>query len=130
MGKFLQQRCHCTEPLVNPCWPAYLFHGVDVCINSKQACFQKRKGKRVVKFTTRFPLWRRPESNRCPNIFPESFLHVYFVISCRQRTGNEHTNPLLSWMVLSNQHSLWLQHSVLFLSRRRGMVTEQPARRP
>jgi len=33
-------------------------------------------------------------------------------------------------MVLSNQHSLWLQHPVLFLSRRRGMVTEQPARRP
>ena len=41
-------------------------------------------------------LWRRPESNRCPNIFAESFLHVYFSINCRKITGTKQTNYLLS----------------------------------
>ena len=40
------------------------------------------------------------------------------------------TDKLLSCIVLGNKHSLLLQHSVLFLSRRRGVVTELPARRP
>ena len=40
------------------------------------------------------------------------------------------TDLPLSWIVLSNRHSLWLQQPVLFLSRRRGVVTSQPARRP
>lgn len=34
------------------------------------------------------------------------------------------TDSFLSCIVLSNQHSLWLQQPVLFLSRRRGMVTD------
>jgi len=43
-------------------------------------------------------LWRWPDSNRCPNIFVESFLHAYFIITCRQWTGNEQTNSSRSWI--------------------------------
>jgi hypothetical protein len=43
-----------------------------------------------------------------------------------QATGNEQTNARLSWIVLSNRHSLQLQHPVFVFSRRQGMVTDQP----
>jgi hypothetical protein len=59
-------------------------------------------------------MWRRPESNRCPNIFSKSFLHAYFFIGCRPGAGKEQTNTGLSWIGLSNRHSLLLQHLVLF----------------
>jgi len=65
-----------------------------------------------------------------PNIFAESFLHVYFLIVCRRYTGKEQTNVSLSWMVLSKRHSLRLQHSVFVLSRRQNVVTDKPAPRP
>jgi len=58
--------------------------------------------------------WSRPDSNRCPNIVTISFLHAYFFISCRQCTGKEQTNALLSWISLVNRHSLLLQHLLLF----------------
>ena len=64
--------------------------------------------------------WRRPESNRCPNIFAESFLHVYFGINCREITGAKQTNYFLSWIVLSNRHSLRKQHSVFILMSAAG----------
>jgi len=61
-----------------------------------------------------FPLsWNRGESNPCPNIAIISFLHAYFIIICRRITGNEQTSYTLSWMVLSNSHSLLLQHPLL-----------------
>ncbi len=63
--------------------------------------------------------WRRPESNRCPNISVESFLHVYFRIACREGAGTKHTNIFLSCIFLSNRHSLRLQHPLFVLSRRR-----------
>jgi hypothetical protein len=44
----------------------------------------------------------------------KSFLHAYFRINCREMTGTEQTNHLLSCMVLCNSHSLLLQHPVLF----------------
>ena len=72
-------------------------------------------------------LWSWGESNSRPNIFAESFLHAYFFIICRPRTGKEQTNARLSWMVLSNRHSLRLQHPVFVFSRRRSMVTGEPA---
>jgi hypothetical protein len=71
--------------------------------------------------------WSWRESNPRPNIFVESFLHAYFIINCRHHTGNEQTNMELSWIVLIPVHSLTGKHSVLFLSRRRSSVTEQPA---
>jgi hypothetical protein len=63
---------------------------------------------------TYFLSWRRPDSNRCPNISSESFLHAYFLINCRHEAGREQTNPILSWIFLGNRHSLRLQHLVLF----------------
>jgi len=43
-----------------------------------------------------------------------SFLHAYFGIHCRRKAGNEQTNLSLSWIILSNSHSLLLQHLILF----------------
>jgi len=43
-----------------------------------------------------FILWRRPESNRCPNMISKSFLHAYFRINCREIAGTEPTNNFLS----------------------------------
>jgi len=71
--------------------------------------------------------WSRGGSNSRPNIFAESFLHAYFLIICRLCTGKEQTNAKLSCMVLGNRHSLRLQHPVFVLSRRRSMVTGEPA---
>jgi len=56
--------------------------------------------------------WSRGDSNPCPNISFKSFLHVYSGIDCRETTGTGQTDRLLSWIVLSNRHSLRLQHSV------------------
>jgi len=87
----------------------------------------KRKGNAEA-----FPFlsWSRGESNPCPNIATISFLHAYFMIICRCIAGHEQTNNTLSWMVLSNSHSLLLQQPVFILSRRRHLVTDQPVRRP
>ena len=63
--------------------------------------------------------WRRPESNRCPNISVESFLHVYFRIACREGAGTEHTNIFLRRIVLSHAHFVAGQHPLFVLSRRR-----------
>jgi len=52
------------------------------------------------------------------------------MIICRCIAGHEQTNTTLSWMVLSNSHSLLLQQPVFILSRRRHLVTGQPVRRP
>jgi len=38
------------------------------------------------------PWWRWPDSNRCPNTFSKSFLHVYPGINCRRYTGDGRTN--------------------------------------
>jgi len=56
--------------------------------------------------------WSWRDSNPRPNTITISFLHAYFIIICRRKTGNEQTNHALSCMVLSNGHSLPLQHSV------------------
>ena len=71
--------------------------------------------------------WRWGDSNPCPNIFAKSFLHAYFGIICREVAGAGQTNHLLSWIFLSNRHSLRLQHPVFVLSRRCSVVTGQPA---
>ena len=44
--------------------------------------------------------WSWRESNPRPNIFFQSFLHVYFRIACRPLTGTEQTNERRSWMSL------------------------------
>ncbi len=36
--------------------------------------------------------WSRPDSNRCPNKFAVSFLHVYLRINCRELAGTQQTN--------------------------------------
>lgn len=41
-------------------------------------------------------LWRRRESNSCPNMISKSFLHAYFRIACREIAGTELTNYFLS----------------------------------
>ena len=64
-------------------------------------------------------MWRRPESNRCPNIPVESFLHVYFRIDCREDAGTKHTNNFLRRIVLSPAHFVAGQHPLFVLSRRR-----------
>ena len=74
--------------------------------------------------------WSCRESNPGPNIFVASFLHVYFGINCRDNAGTKQTNIILSRMVLSSCHGIQLQQPVFVLSRRRSMVTSQPARRP
>jgi hypothetical protein len=71
--------------------------------------------------------WSWRESNPRPNIFLKSFLHAYFIINCRHKTGNEQTNSVRSCMGLSRSHSLLQRHPVLILSRRRSLVTGQPA---
>ncbi len=58
------------------------------------------KKRKALGFQGLQDLWRRPESNRCPNITAKSFLHAYFLIACRKRTGKKQTNPLRSCMVL------------------------------
>ena len=70
------------------------------------------------------------ESNPCPNISSKSFLHAYTGIICREMAGTSQTNHFLSCIFLSNRHSLRLQQPVFVLSRRRGVVTGEPARRP
>jgi hypothetical protein len=74
--------------------------------------------------------WSCRESNPGPNIFVISFLHVYSCIACREMAGAEQTNHFLSCMVLSNRHSLRLQHPVFCLSRRINLATGKPAHRP
>ena len=74
--------------------------------------------------------WSCRESNPGPNIFAVSFLHVYSCIICRETAGARQTNCFRRWMILSRGHIIPRQHPVLFLSRRRGVVTSQPARRP
>jgi len=50
---------------------------------------KKSPVNKLIKFIYRaLKWWRRPESNRCPNIFAESFLHVYSILLCREPTGN------------------------------------------
>jgi len=51
----------------------------------------------------------------------KSFLHAYFRIACREIAGTELTNNFLSCIVLSNGHSLPLQHPLFVLSRRRRL---------
>jgi len=58
--------------------------------------------------------WRRPGSNRCPNIFFKSFLHAYSVLFFSGTNWKQTTDQFLSCMVLSDHHSLWSQHLVLF----------------
>ncbi|MEY3349053.1 MAG: hypothetical protein RLY46_1092 [Bacteroidota bacterium] len=58
--------------------------------------------------------WSWWDSNPRPNIFPESFLHAYFSIDCRNQAGAEQTNRILSCMVLINRHSLRLKHPCFF----------------
>jgi len=36
--------------------------------------------KKTILRLQRWFRWRRPDSNRCPNIFFKSFLHVYSVL--------------------------------------------------
>jgi len=74
--------------------------------------------------------WSCRESNPGPNIFAVSFLHVYLRIDCREMAGAQRTNYFLRRMVLSPAHFIAEQHPVLFLSRRRNMVTGEPVRRP
>ena len=74
--------------------------------------------------------WRWGDSNPCPNTTPKSFLHAYSGINCRETTGTGQTNHFLSCIVLHNSHSLPLRHPVFFLSRRRSLVTGEPATRP
>jgi len=47
----------------------------------------------------------------------------------REQGMNKPIRNLAAW-VLFRPHSLGQKHPVLFLSRRRGVVTGQPARRP
>lgn len=75
-------------------------------------------------------LWSRPDSNRCPNKFAASFLHVYFCINCRDQAGTERTNLILRRIILGNSHIIPLQHPVFDLSRRRHLETGHPVRRP
>ncbi len=75
-------------------------------------------------------LWSRPDSNRCPNKFAISLLHVYLCIDCREKAGTQQTNLLLRRMFLSNRHIIRLQHPVFVLSRRRHLETGHPVRRP
>jgi len=58
--------------------------------------------------------WSWWDSNPRPNIFAISFLHAYSVIACRINAGVGKTNVNLSWMVLSDRHSLLSQHPFLF----------------
>src|SRR5438045_1365470 len=44
--------------------------------------------------------WRRPESNRCPNIFFESFLHAYSVLLFSGINWEQTTDQFLSCMSL------------------------------
>ena len=68
-------------------------------------------------------LWSCRDSNPGPNTFAVSLLHVYFCIICRENAGAKQTNIFLSWIFLSDGHSLPSQQPVLFLSRRKSVAT-------
>ena len=89
-------------------------------------------GKEKAPFTglSEIKRWSCRESNPGPNKFTIRFLHAYLMINCRRYAGPQPTNIMLSCMFLSFAHSLAKQQPVLVLSRRRGVVTDQPARRP
>src|SRR6266487_5814101 len=65
-------------------------------------------------------LWRRRESNSCPNIFFKSLLHAYSVLLFRELTGNKQPINSLAVCVFCCHHSLWQQHPVLLLIGRRS----------
>ena len=60
-------------------------------------------------------------------------MFIYALIVGKQQGHNKPTGSLDdpdSYRGLSNGHIIPLQHPVLFLSRRRNLVTEQPVQRP
>jgi len=82
-----------------------------------------------------FPAIYSRTAGAYPGFLPETvggfrFLHAYSGINCRDTTGARQTDRILSWMVLSNSHSLLLQQPVFVLSRLCSLVTGQPATRP
>ena len=60
-------------------------------------------------------------------------MFIYALIVGKQQEHNKPTGSLDdpdSYRGLSNGHIIPLQHPVLFLSRRRNLVTGQPVQRP
>jgi hypothetical protein len=60
-------------------------------------------------------------------------MFIYALIVGKRQEHNKPTGSLDdpdNYRDLSNGHIIPLQHPVLFLSRRKNMVTEQPVQRP
>ncbi len=63
------------------------------------------------------------EGNRTPvqTYSPKAFYMLILLLFVGSLAGNEQTNKPLSWIVLSNRHSLRLQHSVFFFESAAGL---------
>ena len=78
--------------------------------------------------------WRWRDSNSCPNISFNSFLHAYFVLCFSGTDWKQTTDQFLSCIPgcpgLKQPAQPLVAASCFVLSRRRGLETSEPARRP